>query len=215
MKYAYSGNDEFEKYAKKLYRYCSRIRNEYQRPMDIEWAVSGGIVYILQARPITSLKRFDKDSFTVNGSLSGHYLLSKTNVGEIFMRPVSPMTFSVLEIICDAMGLPCFIDNVCGQPYANLSVICTLMVAMGVSEKTVFEKIKDIAGGLPEGVNVPLFPFDAKNFRRKMKKLIFSGSKNKMSRQEKQAFSENMGDIADGLINEIRQLPDNSSLYNY
>lgn len=215
MKYAYSGSGEFEKYAKRLYKYCSQIRNEYGRPMDIEWAVSDGKVYILQARPITSLKRIDRDSFTVNGSLAGKYLLSKTNVGEIFMRPVSPMTYSVLEIICEAMGMPCFIDNVCGQPYANLSVICSLMVAMGASEKTVFGKIKDIAGELPQGVQVPMFPFDIKNFKRRMRKLFFSGSKNKMSRREKKEFSENMGDIADGLISEIRQLPDNRSLYDF
>ncbi|MBQ5332924.1 MAG: phosphoenolpyruvate synthase [Oscillospiraceae bacterium] len=215
MRYAYSGNKEFEKYAKRLYKFCSLIRDGYRRPMDIEWAVSKGKVYILQARPITSLKRIDRDSFTVNGSLAGEYLLSKTNVGEIFMRPVSPMTYSVLEIICETMGMPCFIDNVCGQPYANLSVICSLMVAMGVPEKTVFEKIKDIAGELPQGITVPLFPFDDKNFRRRMRKLFFSGSKNKMSGREKREFSEKMGDIADGLIAEIRQLPDNSSLYDF
>lgn len=215
MHYSYNGSAEFERYAKRLFKCCARIRDGYGKPMDIEWAVSGGKVYILQARPITSLKRMDRDSFKVNGSLSGEYLLSKTNVGEIFMRPVSPMTYSVLEIICDTMGMPCFIDNVCGQPYANLSVICSLMVAMGVSEKTVFEKIKDIAGELPQGVIVPLFPFDDKNFRRRMRKLIFSGSKNKMSGREKREFSEKMGDIANGLISEIRHIPDNGSLYDF
>lgn len=215
MKYSYRGSSEFELYARRLYKYCARIRDGYCRPMDIEWAVSGGRVYILQARPITSLRRVDPDSFRVNGSLSGEYLLSKTNVGEIFMRPVSPATFGVLESICDAMGMPCFIDNVCGQPYANLSVICSLMVSLGVPEKTAFGKIRDIAGELPEGVNVPVFPFDRKKLRRKMRAMFFSGKKNRISRREKKGFAGRMGDIADELINEIRELPDNAALYDF
>lgn len=215
MKFSYNGKGEFERYAKKLFKYCARIRDGYGCPMDIEWAVSGGKVYILQARPITSLKRMDKESFKVNGSLSGEYLLSKTNVGEIFMRPVSPMTFSVLEIICEMLGMPCFIDNVCGQPYANLSVICSLMVALGSSEESAFRKIKEIAGELPEGVNVPVFPFDRKNFRKKIRALFFSGSKNKMSRKEKRAFADRMDDIADELINQIHSLPDNKALSDF
>ncbi len=217
MKFSYTGNKEFERYAKKLFKFCEKIRNGYGRPMDIEWAVSRGTVYILQARPITTLKRIDRDSFKINGSLGGEYLLSKTNVGEIFMRPVSPMTFSVLEMICSALGMPCFIDNICGQPYANLSVICSLMVALGVKEKSAFKKIRDIAGELPEGVNVPLFPFDKKNFRRKMRKLFFPAGKkkNKLNRQQKREFKERMIEIADELIDEIRRIPDNNLLYDF
>lgn len=217
MKFSYTGNKEFERYAKKLFKFCEKIRNGYGRPMDIEWAVSRGTVYILQARPITTLKRIDRDSFKINGSLGGEYLLSKTNVGEIFMRPVSPMTFSVLEMICSALGMPCFIDNICGQPYANLSVICSLMVALGVKEKSAFKKIRDIAGELPEGVNVPLFPFDKKNFRRKMRKLFFPAGKkkNKLNRRQKREFKERMIEIADELIEEIRLIPDNNQLYDF
>lgn len=217
MKFSYTGNKEFERYAKKLFKFCEKIRNGYGRPMDIEWAVSRGTVYILQARPITTLKRIDRDSFKINGSLGGEYLLSKTNVGEIFMRPVSPMTFSVLEMICSALGMPCFIDNICGQSYANLSVICSLMVALGVKEKSAFKKIRDIAGELPEGVNVPLFPFDKKNFRRKMRKLFFPAGKkkNKLNRRQKREFKERMIEIADELIEEIRLIPDNNQLCDF
>ncbi|MGN1107168.1 MAG: PEP/pyruvate-binding domain-containing protein [Huintestinicola sp.] len=215
MKFSYKGNSEFERYAKKLFKCCEQIRNGWGRPMDIEWAVSDGRVYILQARPITSLKRMDRDSFKVNGSLAGEYLLSKTNVGEIFMRPVSPITYSVLEIICDTMGMPCFIDNVCGQPYANLSVICSLMVALGVKEEAAFKMIKEIAGELPEGVNVPIFPFDRKNFRRKMRKLFLSGEKKKTSRRDKREFKERMIEIADEHINEIHHLPDSRTLLDF
>lgn len=216
IKYSYTGNSEFKRFAKTLYKYCEIITNGYGRPMDIEWAVSDGKVYILQARPITTIKqRMDLDSFKVNGSLSGEFLLSKTNVGEIFMRPVPPMTFSVLEMISSSIGIPCFIDNVCGQPYANLSVICSLMVALGVKEESAFRKIKEIAGELPEGVSVPLIPFDRKNLRKKMKKLFFPDSKNRIDRKEQREFKEKINEIADELISEIRQLPDNRSLSDF
>ena len=93
------GNPEMERFSKTLRRYSLAIRSFYGVPMDIEWAVSGGRVYILQARPITTLKRISVKDYDVNGTRSGYKLLTKTNVGEIFTKPVSPMTFSVLEKI--------------------------------------------------------------------------------------------------------------------
>ena len=124
------------------------------------------------------------------------------------MRPVSPMTFSVLEMICNVLGMPCFINNICGQPYANLSVICSLMVALGVKEKSAFKKIREIAGELPEGVNVLPFPFNKKTFRRKMRKLFFPAGKkkNKLNRKEKREFKERMIEIAVELTDEIRRI---------
>ena len=39
----------------KLARYGAQIEAHYEMPMDIEWAISGGKIAILQARPITNL----------------------------------------------------------------------------------------------------------------------------------------------------------------
>ena len=41
-----------------------RIENHYGHPMDIEWAVRNGEIYILQARSITTLKESEKKVFT-------------------------------------------------------------------------------------------------------------------------------------------------------
>ena len=116
IRYSYEGPEEFRKYAKELGNYGKAIRRLYGMPMDIEWAVAGGKVYILQARPITTLRRMNMDTYDVNGTRSGYKMLTRTNVGEIFMKPVSPMTFSVLEKINDILGLPDWLDNICGQP---------------------------------------------------------------------------------------------------
>jgi phosphoenolpyruvate synthase/pyruvate phosphate dikinase len=38
-----------------LAEYAERIEEHYGKPMDIEWAVENGEIFILQARPITTL----------------------------------------------------------------------------------------------------------------------------------------------------------------
>ncbi|SCW57746.1 pyruvate, water dikinase [Ruminococcaceae bacterium YRB3002] len=172
MRYAYDGPEDLRRCAKKLYKCCCYIKEIYQRPMDIEWAVSGGKVYILQARPITTLRRVNKDTYDVNSSRAGEYLLTRTNVGEIFMRPVSPVTFSVLEVISSKLIQPGFIDYINGQAYMNLSVICSAMVALGVPEKTAYSKIEELGGKLPEGVTVPIFPMKRREILRRIFALL-------------------------------------------
>ena len=68
IKFAYNGPSEFAKYAKKLGRYCTDIRRLYGMPMDIEWAVSGGVVYNVQARPITTMSRLNPATYEVKGT---------------------------------------------------------------------------------------------------------------------------------------------------
>ena len=162
MKYSYEGDEEFSPYAKKLFRYCAKIRDLWGMPMDIEWAVSGGKVYILQARPITTLRGGDEKTYCLNGSLRGELLLTKTNVGEIFMRPVSPLTYSIMGKVSNALGMPYFIDNIMGQAYLNVSVTCSAFMALGMSRKRASSAIKDIAGTLPEGTEIPVFPMSGR-----------------------------------------------------
>ena len=54
VKYAYSGSSEMAPYAKKLFGYAKKLAADGV-PKDIEWAVSGGRVYLLQSRPVTTL----------------------------------------------------------------------------------------------------------------------------------------------------------------
>ncbi len=39
------------------------IERHYKKPMDTEWAVEGGKIYIVQARPVTTLKNFSQEKF--------------------------------------------------------------------------------------------------------------------------------------------------------
>ena len=215
IKFSYKGPEEMKKYAKKLGEYCKKIRDLYDMPMDIEWAVSEGKVYILQARPITTLRRLNKKTYEVNGSMSSHKLLTRTNVGEIFMKPVTPMTFSVLELINDMLGLPDWLDNICGQPYMNISVMCSMLVSFGKSEQKAFEAINDLVGNVPEGLTIPISPFSRKKMFHKIKALLFPKNKSKLKKKEKLQMVEDLPKISRELISEIKRIDTNEELLKY
>ena len=215
LKYSYEGNSAFQKYAKKLRSYCLLIRRFYGVPMDIEWAVSGDTVYILQARPITTLQRHILPSYDINGTRSGYKLLTRTNVGEIFMEAVSPMTMSVLDKINDLLGLPEWLDNVCGQPYMNISVMCSLLVSFGRTRQQALDAIRDLAGEIPENAEIPLTYFDKKTFLRKVFRLLFPKEKTKLSRQEKRRMVENLVPIARATAQEISTIESSEELLRY
>jgi pyruvate,water dikinase len=211
----FEGNSEIAPYAKTLRKYSLAIRSFYGLPMDIEWAVANHKVYILQARPITTLRRLDPENYDINGTRSGYKLLTKTNVGEIFMKPVSPMTFSVLEKINDVLGLPDWLDNINGQAYMNISVMCSLMVRFGIKRDKAYEKIKELVGEIPEGVEVPVSPFDKKAFMKKIKNLFFPRNKSKLTKKQKHEMVQNLDSISDNLILKIRKFTDSKALMKF
>ncbi|MBP5492104.1 MAG: hypothetical protein J6Y08_04605 [Clostridiales bacterium] len=215
IRYSYEGPDEMKPYAKKLGKFCRAIRRDYGVPMDIEWAVSEKKVYILQARPITTLRRLNMETYEVNGSLSGYKLLTRTNVGEIFQKPITPMTFSVLEKINDILGLPDWLENISGQPYMNISVMCSMLVSFGKSRESAWEAIKDLAGNIPEGIEVPISPFDKGNLWRKVRVLLFPKEKSKLSKKEKKEMVEKLPDLAREHMQKIRTLRSNEELLRY
>ena len=215
MKYSYSGKDEIRPYARALYKSAVKIKRLNGCAMDIEWAAAGGRIYILQARPVTTLRRLNYEKYEINGSLSGEYIFTKTNVGEIFLSTVSPVTFSLLELICDMMGIPCFIDNICGQAYFNLSVICSMLMSLGLSKKKAFSRISDIAGKIPEGVEITVFPFDKKYFIQKILALTFTGKKKSSFKMSKTEFIEKIPELADKIIAGLRSIDSNEALLEY
>ena len=210
LRFSYEGNPELEPYAKTLRKYCLAIRYFYGVPMDIEWAVKGRKVYILQARPITTLTRLNTKNYDINGTRSGAKLLTKTNVGEIFMKPVSPMTFSVLEKINEFVGLPCWLENVCGQAYMNVSVMCSLMVSLGMSREKAYENVKDLVGGIPEGCEIPISPFDKKAFKKHIWGLLFPKDRSKLTKKQKHEMVADLHVISEELIERIRKIDNNS-----
>ncbi|HEX4610606.1 MAG TPA: PEP/pyruvate-binding domain-containing protein [Urbifossiella sp.] len=122
-----------------------RVEAFYREPRDIEWAVSGGQVYLLQARPITVASAADRETALREVVLE---LRARTdprgtvwvryNLSEVLPAP-TPMTWAVVQRLLGADGgfgamnrdlgaapdptlgsLSAF-DLVAGRPMANLS----------------------------------------------------------------------------------------------
>ncbi|NBO38412.1 phosphoenolpyruvate synthase [bacterium] len=68
------------------------VEGRFQAPQDIEWAVAKGQVYLLQARPITTLP---PDGLFDEKCAGGHYILwDNSNIIESFCGVTTPLTFS-------------------------------------------------------------------------------------------------------------------------
>ncbi len=78
--------------AAELARLGARIERLYGRPMDVEWAIHAGRVYILQARPITALPEPAPQRPAADWTLpkpDGRYV--RASVLELLPDPLSPL----------------------------------------------------------------------------------------------------------------------------
>ncbi len=203
VKYEYEGPDEFRPYAKKLFGYAKKIVGIFGCPQDIEWAVFGGKIYILQARPITTLFQNKPDEFLINDSLCGDLLLSKTNVGEIFLRPVSPATYGIITLIAGTLGIP-LMSNVCGQLYLNISGLCSMLVSFGFTKEKAINALSELTGGIPQNLEIPIYPYDKKIFFKNIFRLIKEASGHKDKTDYGKDFKNRIAEVGNQIISEIR-----------
>ncbi|XP_071524081.1 uncharacterized phosphotransferase YvkC-like [Panulirus ornatus] len=75
------------------------LQNAFTSPRDVEFAISQDMVYLLQARPITSLHAWtdyeiihEQDSAV----LTDHELSTRANTGEVFPGSATPLTMSIV-----------------------------------------------------------------------------------------------------------------------
>jgi phosphoenolpyruvate synthase/pyruvate phosphate dikinase len=77
--------------AEALNRFAVRIEKLYDRPMDIEWVLADGKLYIVQARPITTLPASpapEPFEWTLPDP-KGHYM--RSSIVELLPDPLSPL----------------------------------------------------------------------------------------------------------------------------
>jgi len=92
--------------AQELGRLGAAIEAHYGSPQDIEWALSGGKLYILQSRPITNLK-------VPQTTIGREIVWDNSNITESYSGVTSPLTFSfasqayniVYNQVCRALGI--------------------------------------------------------------------------------------------------------------
>ena len=81
-----------------LHQICTQaiaIKNVFNgTPLDLEWAIQDGMLYWLQARPITTLEEAQEDEFDPQFNLIGH-TVTRCNIGEMLPGAITPLTHSV------------------------------------------------------------------------------------------------------------------------
>lgn len=94
-----------ERELENLFKWAQKIHVQWNRPQDIEWAISEGQVYFLQTRPVTNL----------DVQLVGYpHLWDNSNIVESYGGLTSPLSFSfalrnyraVYVQFCEVLGVP-------------------------------------------------------------------------------------------------------------
>jgi pyruvate,water dikinase len=134
----YQGPPELKRFARRLFKLASRLERELGGPQDIEWAVARTgwrrQVFILQARPVTTLLGFDPLTGEFNDSLTGDYTWSSVNFGEAMSVVMTPLTSSVMRMAFTELDIvPGYtsLGNIGGRLYQNVTVMVSIMRALG------------------------------------------------------------------------------------
>jgi len=161
----YEGPEDLKKYASDLYKYASSLTEQFGSQQDIEWAVTNERLYILQARPITTLTAGNLDTYEINESLAGDALWVNTNVGEAIPDVVTPLTWSLVRALDNESGfIPGYYlwsGNICGRIYSNISQRVSAITALyGMDVKQSMKLLGEVFGRLPDTIDVPQYPFE-------------------------------------------------------
>ncbi|MDR3584744.1 MAG: PEP/pyruvate-binding domain-containing protein [Desulfosporosinus sp.] len=160
--------------AVELARLGVKIEGLYGQPMDIEWALHTDSMFIVQARPITTLHGHNPAMEEWNDSLGGDYLWTNGNLGEAIPDVMTPCTWSLVQIfMADAMATSSVAPylgygNVGGRFYMNLSVAASLAATFGLNRKRFVKLTEEVFGRLPEGLEIPLIPMSRWGVLRKL-----------------------------------------------
>ena len=172
----YHGPAELNRFANYLYRNANKLEKDLGGPQDIEWAIAGGQLYILQSRPITTMVGYRTDTAEWNDSLRGNFLWSGTNLVEVGPYVQTPFSCSLRKDIvyegvdlCDSSSLG--IDGypqagiIGGRGYINLSLQASVSRRFfGGDSRKALQQATAFWGGVPEGVDIPLIPISTRTW---------------------------------------------------
>jgi pyruvate,water dikinase len=153
-----------EETARRLGTLALRAETAFGAPQDVEWAASGGELFILQSRPITTLPR--------PRSFEDRQVWSNLNAGEVVPDVVTPMTWSFIRPLVERIfgsllsrfgfqiGAYPLLGLVAGRAYFNLNTFTGIMRSLpGFRSRDVAEMWGGKAG---PGAHVP--PEDIPDF---------------------------------------------------
>jgi phosphohistidine swiveling domain-containing protein len=162
----YDGPSELRQFSRKLHRLAGRLEQELGCPQDIEWAIAGGKLYLLQSRPITTLQAYDPTTGEWNDSLRGDYLWTNANFGEAFPDVMTPFTWSIVQAFMGTFGFGIetvqhpMMGNIAGRLYMNISLSMSALAALGLQPERFIRTAEETFGRIPPGVEIPTVPLE-------------------------------------------------------
>ena len=139
--------------AQRLAKLALKIESHFAAPQDIEWAVKDGQIWLLQARPVTTLNRPEQQTHRPR------QIWSFFPAQEVMPDVVTPATKSILDtftgplfqpaidMLCiDLCGNPIY-DYVAGRTYFNGALILAIIDAMPGTGKVDWD---EMAGSDPD-----------------------------------------------------------------
>jgi phosphohistidine swiveling domain-containing protein len=156
----YEGPPEMRRFAPRLLDLANGLEGDLGGPQDIEWALVGSELFLLQTRPITTMVRYNPATGEQNDSLLGECLWTSQLAGEIIPEVMTPATWSVWEIFFNIMrpkGYPS-LGNICGRPYINYSLLYTMVRKFGRSPEDARAELETKMGRLPGDMDIPMLP---------------------------------------------------------
>lgn len=155
---------------RELVSLAERISAGVGGPIDLEWAIEHGRVFVLQARPVTGIPAAGPSGIdgapspgleVWNDSLGGDYLWTNGNLGEAMPDVMTPFTWSTMKLfMSEAMATSSLPEhaaygNIGGRAYMNLSLAASMAGAVGINPARFARLTSDVFGRLPEGVTIP------------------------------------------------------------
>ncbi len=153
--------------AAELARVGLAIEKLYGEPVDVEWARADSGLWVVQARPITTLPNRPAASAVPdsgeqwNDSLAGDYLWTNGNLGEALPDVMTPATWSFIELMMTRMTFPPGVPGyrgygrIGGRFYANVSMSMALEAGIGISSRRFVALFGPVLGRLPPLGEIP------------------------------------------------------------
>ncbi len=164
----YEGPPELKRLAPKLFKLATRLEQDLGCPQDIEWAIAGQKLFLLQSRPITTLLGHNPVTGEWNDTLTGDYMWSNANLCEAVPEVMTPLTWSIWKIFHEetaftSEGIP-LAGNICGRPYGNVSLAFAVFTALGKDPVQARQEMAGTMGRIPKEVEIPPVPISKTAF---------------------------------------------------
>ncbi len=210
---AYKGPPELQPYASQLHRIATRLEKDLGGPQDIEWAIAGGKVYLLQSRPVTTLSAYDPIIGEWNESRTGDRLWMEN--GGIYPEAMTPSSVSVwaqwfMQAGIGGEYLLAFVGN---RLYFNYSYTYSLMRRLGKNHEDTVLLMETRVGPLPQGVEVPAVRISLWGFLREMlPKMVTGLSKQRRIKANYHSILDSAAGRCEQVIHKIQQAQEGADL---